>query len=245
MIGQSLWKNLKVLVSFDKQIEDIKKEVKQTEKLLKKDQDTIPSLEALIEEYKQNYQKARKNVDLQELNSNELKEKEENHKTRLDEIENPKEYKAAEKELKTIIHKRIEQEDSLIKAWHQLESSKKTYEEIKEEKEKEIEQLKEGVESQQNALKDLKAQFEKLVSERENTTKIIPAEWLEKYERMRHKVVDPIVPVVGTSCSACYYAVLRQDLAKLKKSGVLPCRNCYRFLYYDIEEEKDAKQESF
>ena len=62
---------------------------------------------------------------------------------------------------------------------------------------------------------------------------------------MRRKVADPIVPVLGASCSACYYAILRQDLTKLKKSGVLPCRNCYRFLYYDIEEENDAKKESF
>ena len=66
MIGQSLWKNLKVLVSFDKQIEDTTNEIRQTEKLLKKDLDAIPTLQALIEECKQNYRTDNKNVDLHE-----------------------------------------------------------------------------------------------------------------------------------------------------------------------------------
>ena len=70
-------------------------------------------------------------------------------------------------------------------------------------------------------------------------------EWLNKYERMIHRVSDPIVPVMEESCSACYYAILRQDLQKLKKSGVLPCRNCYRLLYYDEKEEEESKKESF
>ncbi len=84
-----------------------------------------------------------------------------------------------------------------------------------------------------------------LNEERKSISDKIPADWLAKYERMKHNVDDPIVPVINGSCSACYYTVLYQDLLKLKKSGVLPCRNCYRFLYYDEDEEKALLQAKF
>jgi predicted nucleic acid-binding Zn-ribbon protein len=62
---------------------------------------------------------------------------------------------------------------------------------------------------------------------------------------MKHNVPDPIVPVLNECCSACFYAVLYQDMVKLKKAELLPCRNCYRFLYYDEEEQQDTQQASY
>jgi hypothetical protein len=34
-------------------------------------------------------------------------------------------------------------------------------------------------------------------------------------------------------------------MVKLKRSGVLLCRSCYRFLYYDENEQKDLKKATF
>jgi predicted nucleic acid-binding Zn-ribbon protein len=62
---------------------------------------------------------------------------------------------------------------------------------------------------------------------------------------MKGSVPDPIVPVISECCSACYYSVLHQDMVKLKRSGVLLCRSCYRFLYYDENEQKDLKKATF
>jgi len=137
------------------------------------------------------------------------------------------------------------QDDELIIAWHSLETLKTKYEKEKTEAEELINNLKHGIEAQQESITDSKKQKNEVIETRENFTKNIPAEWLEKYERMRHKVVDPIVPVLGSSCGACYYSILRQDLYRLKKSGVLPCRNCYRFLYYDEKEEKEAEKATY
>jgi predicted nucleic acid-binding Zn-ribbon protein len=75
--------------------------------------------------------------------------------------------------------------------------------------------------------------------------KTVPQEWLTKYQRMRAKVADPLVPVMNTSCSACFYSIPPQDLNRLKKNALLLCRSCYRLLYYDKEEEKDSESDSF
>ncbi len=245
MIGQSLWKNLKSLVTLDKQIENLKEEIDRTEKIIEKDKKNFPKLEEQLEKSKQNYLTEKKNVTQHELNAKELKDKETEKKDLLEKISNPKEYKATEKELKSLSQKLLEQDDLLIKVWHQLEQTEKKFEKDKKEKEEQIQQLKEGFEVQIKLLGDLQAKKSELIKKRNDATKNIPQNWLDKYENMRHKVADPIVPVLGSSCSACYYAILRQDLAKLKKAGVLPCRNCYRFLYYDEEEEKESTEQKY
>ena len=129
--------------------------------------------------------------------------------------------------------------------WQQLESFKENGGKNNNVKKEKIIQLKEGLQVQKELLVDLKKKEKELEKKRSEAVKLVPKEWLCKYERMKHMVSDPIVPVISESCSACYYAVLRQDMYKLKKSGVLLCRNCYRFLYYDQEEENESNEEQF
>ena len=62
---------------------------------------------------------------------------------------------------------------------------------------------------------------------------VVPAELLDNYEHMRGLVINPVVPVVHNSCSACFYPVPAQDLAILKKGKLLPCKSCYRILYIE------------
>jgi predicted nucleic acid-binding Zn-ribbon protein len=242
MVGQSLWKNLKTLVSIDKQVGELEKNIEQTYNILEKEEKEIPKLEKKLEQSRHAYLEQKNQVTQQEITAKELKEKEEKEKKILEKSTNEKEYKAAEKELKKISQDRTTHDDKLIKAWHDLESLKAKYEKEKAESEELIKNFTHGIEAQKEAISDSKKQKNEILEKRKDFIKNIPEEWLEKYERMRHKVSDPIVPVLGTSCSACYYSILRQDLSLLKKSGVLPCRNCYRFLYYNEEEEKEAEK---
>ncbi|MCF7800235.1 hypothetical protein K9M16_04530 [Candidatus Babeliales bacterium] len=244
MVGNSLWKNLKILVDIDQKLEDIKNKIQEAKKLLEHDQQEIPKLEAKIKEEDQNLLQSRKNVDSQELIAEELKDKEKQKKKQLEKISNPKEFSAIEKEINSLSRQINDQDDILIKAWHQFEEQKNKFEISKKDKENKIIQLKEGLQVQQKSLKDFENQKDIILEEKEEAKKIIPEEWLSKYERMKNKVSDPIVPVLGTTCSACFYTILKQDLSKLKKSGVLLCRNCYRFLYYS-EKEDNAKKETF
>ncbi|MFA5074733.1 MAG: hypothetical protein WC436_01370 [Candidatus Babeliales bacterium] len=244
MVGSSLWRNLKVLVDIDKKFEEFKNKIQEAKKLLTNDQQEIPKLETQIEEENQKILQLRKNVDKQELIAKELKDKETEKRNLLDNTSNPKEFSAIEKEIKSLSRKISEHDDSLMKAWHQLEEQKNKLDASKKEKESKIIQLKESIEVQQKSLKDFEEQKNIVFQEKEVAKKNVPEEWLTKYERMKNRVSDPIVPVSGTTCSACFYVILKQDLSKLKKSGVLLCRNCYRFLYYP-EEENNAKKETY
>lgn len=245
MIGQSLWKNLKSLVNLDKQIKELNSKISVAEKIIEQDLKIIPEIHLLLEKNQKEYLTAKKNVTQQELTAKELRETEAVKKELLDKITNQKEQKAAEKEYKIALQKRIEQDDLLMKTWHQLEEKEKQIEKEKAEKEENVKKLQEGINAQRMLVEDLHIKKNDLDQERLDAIKNIPKEWLEKYESMRHRVQDPIVPVIDNACSACYYTVLRQDLNQLKKAGVLPCRNCYRFLYYDEEEQKDLKKATY
>lgn len=242
MVGQSLWKNLKALVSLDEKIKSLKEEINQTENLLKKDKENIPLLEEEIKKFEKEYLDEKKNVARIELDAKELKDKEDKQKTILENISSPKEYKAAEKELKTISSKRLELDDLLVQTWHNLEEKENLFKKEQTTKLEQITQLQEGFQVQHKLLADLEIKITEIKEQRKDIIKNIPENWYQTYEKMIQKVSDPIVPVVGNSCSACYYSILRQDLAKLKKSVVLPCRNCYRFLYCEEEEEQREEQ---
>lgn len=245
MIGQSLWKNLKNLVSLDKQIEEINSKISVAEKLVEKDQKTIPEIRLFLEKIQKEYLAEKGNVAQQELTAKELRDAEAVKKELLDKTTNQKEQKAAEKEYKNVLQKRMEQDDILIKTWHHLGEKEKQIDKEKAEKEESIKKLQEGIDVQKKLVEDLHVKKNDLEQKRLDAIKNIPHEWLEKYENMRHRVQDPIVPAIDNACSACYYTVLRQDLNQLKKAGVLPCRNCYRFLYYDEDEQKNLKKETY
>ncbi|MFC1894996.1 zinc ribbon domain-containing protein [Candidatus Dependentiae bacterium] len=237
MIKNSLWKNLKSLVNIDQQIKTVDYELKRIEKILQNNKINIPKLEEQLKQEEYTFSNEKKNITKQEILAKEFREQEEKEKKLLEKITNPKEYKAFEKELKSITQKIIAQDDILVRAWHQLESAEKNFNQKKEDVFEKISLLKEGIIHQNESFKDHSNRKETLLISRQETLKLIPKAWVDKYERMILKVSDPIVPVLGECCSSCYYEILRQDLAVLRKSNVLPCRNCYRFLYCEEQEK--------
>ncbi|MBD3231773.1 hypothetical protein GF322_03870 [Candidatus Dependentiae bacterium] len=245
MVGKSLWKNLKRLVDVDLKIKKLDTEIIKTEKIVTRDQDKIPKFNQEKIFLEEQLLQKKKKVNEQEITAKDLREKESHKKEILDSVSNQKEYKAIEKELKNLTHQRMHADDMLVQAWHELEEFEKKLKKQKDNIKNKIIQLQEGMQIQESNLKDLFEQKNELVKKRHEAVKDIPIEWLTKYDRMKDKVSDPIVSIINSSCSACYYPVLTKDLYKLKKSGVLPCRNCYRFLYYDEQEEKDNNKNNY
>ena len=245
MTGKALWQKLKTLVDCDKQILETKEKIFSHHKELEKRQKIISKLETCEQEKEKLCIQGKKNVHMQELQAKDLQKKEEDKRQQLLKISNQKEYKAFEKEIKELVHKQAMQEDVLVQAWNQLELTTKDFEKTVEENKIKIKQLKSDIEEQEKTTTILQKKLEEYLQVRQKAAVDIPAEWLSRYERMKNNVPDPIVPVIQNSCSACFYSILKQDLYKLKRSGVLPCRNCYRFLYYNEEEEKDAKRATF
>ena len=245
MSGKALWQSLKVLVSHDKLIVTAQNDILATQKALEADRQTITKYTALLEEKKRQLHAQQKYVDAVELQAKSLNVEEQHKREAVDALTNPKEFKALEKELNIVLQQRQDLDDLLIKAWHQLEQLKKQYDFDQVSYTAKIDQLQKDLTTKAAFITDLEKKIHDLTAQRNTLVAAIPSEWLARYERMKHSVEDPIVGVVQDCCSACYYSILHQDLIKLKHSGVLLCRNCYRFLYYDTEEQNSGQQASY
>jgi predicted nucleic acid-binding Zn-ribbon protein len=241
----TLSQNLKSLLALDQKRESIISESKNLKQKIEVDKQMIPELQKSISELKHETIEAKKHVDLQELNAKDLREREKSRRAALDNVKNQKEYVAVEKELSNVTQQLSEQEDALEKAWHSLDLAKKKEESETVTLKQKIETLQNEIKKEEETIKKLNEDLEKINEEKSEYEKDVPQEWLKKYNRMREKVSDPIVPVMNTSCSACYYSIPPQDMNRLKKNVLLLCRSCYRLLYYNQEEEKDLKDESF
>lgn len=237
-----LSKNLKNLVILDKKLNEIVSIKDKINKIINKNKIEIPKLENQIATLEKQIFDKNKNITLIELEAKALNSTEMANKAKLEKVKNPKEYNAIEKELRIIELKSLEHDNILEKEWSELESLQNNLKNLKNKILKQINQHNKEIIIQNKALKEQDSKSDILEIKRQEYAKLIPSEWLDKYEQMRHKVSNPVVPVVNSVCSSCYYTILRQDLAKLKQSGVLLCRNCYRFLYYDEEKETDSKR---
>jgi predicted nucleic acid-binding Zn-ribbon protein len=245
MNASPLSTSLKKLILLDQKLEKLRKQITEIELIIEQDQQMLPELKENIEAVRREVKDAKKSVALQELNTKDLKNKETQKRASLDIVKNQKEYAAIERELEKILEQLNEQENTLIKAWHTLDLAKqKETSEIAALKEK-ISKIESEILEKENSTLSVKKEIEEIEQQKMEQAKTIPSEWLTKYKRMREKVANPLVPVLNTSCSSCFYSIPPQDLNRLKKNALLPCRSCYRLLYYNEEEENDLQSDSF
>jgi len=245
MGSRPVWQQLKDLAEIDSRRKVKKSQILEIKDKIIEDKKIIPVLKSQIEEINKEFTDAKKEVDIQELNAKDLKDREQEKRKSLDSVKNQKQYAAIEKEIESITKESAEHDDALINAWHKLESAKNKKEtEIAKIQEK-INTAEKEIEEIESKKEELNKELEKINEEKKEMASTVPTEWFTKYETMSGKVSDPVVPVINSSCSACYYSVLPQDMGKLKKSALLPCRSCYRLLYYNKEEEKDTKKASY
>ncbi|MFA6526798.1 MAG: hypothetical protein WCT20_00025 [Candidatus Babeliales bacterium] len=245
MVGRALWQNLKTLVDCDKKILATHQNIQHINEQIDLAGKQVIALETALENKKRQLIIEKKNVASNELHATHLKNTEEQKRKALDLVKGSKDYKAVEKEIAVACTQRMEHEEILVRSWYTLEQLEKA---IITEQQKVIAQneiLQREIASFREQISTLTHTLTTLNADRENAATLIPEEWLVRYNRMQASVPDPIVPVDQSSCSGCYYAVPRQDLIKLKTAGVLLCRSCYRFLYFNFDEAQDARKAKF
>lgn len=224
------------LVNFDQGTYAIQDEIEKTSSHIKELTQKVSQLSLDLEFVKKQMQDARKRVDQVELEMKELEQRERDQKEKLEHAADQQEYKLLSKEIKGIKKRQHDFEEILLVAWNKFESSKKEFELQKSRVDEKTEELKSSVAQQKEKEEKLKQDLEMRLQQRDEKTKTVPAEWLEKYVLMRSRVSNPVVPVVGGSCSACFYQLPPQDFLALKRNKLLQCKGCYRFLYIESSE---------
>lgn len=242
-MAQPLWQQLSTLASLDQEIASIALKLQQTTTEIAHVQEISKNLHSQFEVSQKAWKDLKKKVAGIDLKIKEIDERFSKKKQALESCSNEKEYKGLKKEIAVLEIEHQDYEDQLVSGWHDLESTEKKrdgkMEAIEQQKNKELAEL-EVLEEKNEKLQQTHMNT---VQQRNDLTQKLQGKWLEIYNKMKNKVSDPIVPALNSSCSSCYYQILHQDLASLRKNALMHCRNCYRLLYVPTEEyTKNAKE---
>lgn len=219
------------LVTFDQSLVKIERDIAKSQEVQQSLLSDIERLQADFDDIKTAQHQARKAVDDKELSMKILDVKEAELKNKLASISNQKEYKSLEKETLAVNAQRIEQEQQLLTLWNKLDGLAKTYEFKQKLYEEQTAQFQAQVEQNKNEVEDLRQQLALLHTQRVEKQQNIPQEWLDMYVNMKGRVSNPVVPIVGDACDACFYSVTPKDLQALRQNKMLQCKECYRMLY--------------
>jgi len=219
------------LITFDQSLNQVGKkiEVLRTEitdltkqvNFLKADQETAQT----------RVRQLRKNVDEKEREMKDLDEQEKSTRGRLSAVVNQKEYKAFKDESHSLKKKQHDYEGTLLEVWGSFEGAQKEFERKELEFTQKIEELQNLLQERQTQVAECETQLNGAAAERAKKEQEVPKEWIEKYDRMKYSVKNPVVPVESSSCSACFYCLSQEDTILIKHNKLTQCKGCYRLLY--------------
>lgn len=219
------------LVQFDRSLAEHEDQANLQERELDALQLQLQAYDAGYEQRKAAEHAAQKAVDLKELEVKALDERSAKIRFKLENVANPKEYSSLTKELHHLQNEQQDLEVSLLDAWNNLEQTKRElarahtlYEQERNALLQQIQELEQRIAAQDSAI-------DQLYEQREQQMTGIPEEWLQKYDTMRHRIEDPVVPMHNKSCSGCAYILSEQEVNRLAHRALLQCKHCFRFLY--------------
>ncbi len=221
------------LVHLDQQINKLVYEQKQLQQESLTYKERIDQLKTDLETVKKRLSTAKKEVDAKELEMEELGQKQKNKEQQLDRVSNQREYQSLTHEIEKLKQAQHAFEEQLLQVWHVLEATTREYTIKSEETAQQIMQAEKAMEELASKAQALTESIDQARAQRPDKEKGLPVEWLEKYALMRESVSNPVVPVINDSCSACFYSLSAQDLSRVRRNGILQCKQCYRFLYME------------
>ena len=191
----------------------------------------LQSLRHAQEEAHRNVIQAKKRVDQQELDIRTLRDREKKITIQRDPSNSPKEYTSLDAQLKNIVSDLSRYEDTLFELFQVYEDLQKAYAEQRLQAEQQEADLAQKKADLEHALQAHHHEIEKLESEYATLQPAVNPEFVELYLSKKKQIQNPVVPAHQGTCSACFYAVLAQDLVRLRKHQLVPCKQCYRLLY--------------
>lgn len=224
------WQELRRLVVIDRTLVHLTKE---SRLIVEKQQETIAACSAAEQELtnaKQGHAECMKKIGLLTSDVTALREKAKKKARTLESITNPREYGALEKEI-IDTNTRVEKlENELLELWEERDSRALVV--------KTLTTTCEKLEHEQETiLAQLAIEHRQVESERHSAqmrwdaeAASAPAELVDLYRQMKARVIDPVVPAVGDSCSACFTQLLNSAGSKLSPKTIVQCPGCYRFI---------------
>ncbi|HSW75460.1 MAG TPA: hypothetical protein VLG50_00295 [Candidatus Saccharimonadales bacterium] len=221
------------LVTFDQSLSELEKKLNNIETTIQSLNNQQTHLEKQLEQNSLKKRDIKKQLDAQALLVKELQDKEKHQQEVMQDVSSAKELDAANKEFEYLKLERNAQEQKMLQHILKLEIAEKEYDALQLAFQAEVAKVNEQIHTQQQALEQTQQDVEKLVKDRDQFLKNVPADWMDVYENMRGRVANPVVAVQQDSCSVCFSLISSRDLQALKHNELLQCKDCYRFLYYE------------
>lgn len=240
MITTPLWQVLKNLVTLDNEILAVESLAHSTQHKLSQERKALEHEKDILKIALDNVNQAKKAAQLAELNLQEVNTALTRKKKQYDLCITAKESQACEHEITRLTLEQAVQETIVLDSWDFLQKTSSQLHAT--ESSLSIEHTQ-RLATVQQLESELNAQMLAATNDKNKRSEIsaqVSPEWLNRYESMRETVKNPIVPVTQSSCSSCFYTITAQDLMRIKRSGLLPCKSCYRLLY--SEDESSAKE---
>ena len=233
-----LWQKFKQIGSLDKQVCDLELDLQAIETSMAFLRDQSVQHRAKLEEAQHQHKKKAHVVVLLEAEISEISKKIALKNKTLDDISHPKARLALEHEITGLEKECAAIEDRCLAVMTEVDTLTKFLTEANTtliptlaSHEAEIVALLEKKEKVTHTIAEATLHQQEIVGS-------ITPEWLAKYRDMKTHISDPIAPLVGQTCSACFYSVRPQDFLRLRNNAILPCQGCFRLLYCDSEQQQ-------
>ncbi len=191
-------------------------------------------MEEELQTLKQTLEKARLALVRKELELKEAEEKWAATKGKLysGEITSSKELAQWEKSMKKLEETKSLLEDEILLEMENVENLQKEFQKKSQDVLEKGAFLAQQIEAKEAEIAALKTEVVACEEERRSVSASLPPEILSRYEELRRKFQDAVVPLVGEVCQGCHLSV-PTVVAKAvrKKEGLVRCPNCGRFLY--------------
>lgn len=230
-MNEQAFRALIELVQFDQATHAIKQDIENSTRELDALQHEEHTLQQELDAAKKAFIDARKLVDEKELQAQELDEKESHAKKRLDTAASHREYEALKSEVTQSQAAQHALETVILAAWDQLDAAEKVCKDTEKKCAAQSADIHAAMMKKREHIETLKSAVLDRTAEHDQKAAQVPAEWLDKYRAMGSHVSDPVVPILGNACSACFYQLIAQDLLRLRRGALLQCKGCFRLLY--------------
>lgn len=231
MTTKFVWDELKKLVIIDHEINSLKKEIKKAQTHLEEVRAPLAPLKARHDELNATIHETQKSIDRLELSLSDFRKTDTEKKALLDALTNPKEYHALEKELADLERQIVGLETQELKLMEQQEEAKAELASVAAEHEAREQTITEQSKETHATIADLEAQIAEHEAKWQSQSTHVPSDLSKGYTEIRQRVPNPVVPIISSSCSACFYGLLHQDTIALHSQTIIRCRGCYRFLF--------------
>ncbi len=203
----------------------------------------IAFLKAETEQASQKVHQLRKQIDAIELEIKVLVEQKAEKTTKLNRASSPKEFFSLESEIQDLEKKQAPLDDEGLALLEELENAQKTYDLLKAQESEKLTALQRRHEEILRESASGQELIQAYTLQRVQDEKGVPADLLMRYNAMKEKVANPVVPIIKGSCSACFYAVNQPDIIETERGNLVTCRDCYRLLYTSKQPDKNDNKE--